>query len=135
MLLLLISVELGASKKKKFCFKLQVCNLEKYFKRKKKVPEKIPILPQRRKESHPRPAAPGEGPDGRAALGTFMPPAEGHQEVLLWGIQHPAPEECPWRTASSEVTWWTRPERVPEAFGISLHWAFLQAQLLWPPRT
>lgn len=99
-----------------------MCNLEKYLK-KKKVPEKILILPQRRKESHPRPAAPGEGHDGRAGPGTFMPPAEGHQKSSWGGYSGLLLKNARGPLPPGEVTWWTRLEQVPEAFGTSLHWA------------
>lgn len=98
-----------------------MCNLEKYLK--KKVPEKILVLPQRRKESHPRPAAPGEGHDGRAGWGTFMPSAQGHQKSSCGGYSGLFLKNAPGPLPPSEVTWWTRLEQVPEAFGSSLHWA------------
>lgn len=87
------------------------------------MPEKILVLPQRRKESHPRPAAPGEGHDGRAGWGTFMPSAQGHQKSSCGGYSGLFLKNAPGPLPPSEVTWWTRLEQVPEAFGSSLHWA------------
>lgn len=56
--------------------------------------------------------------------GHLHAPSRGPPEVLLAGgysglILKNAPSPLP----PSEVTWWTRPEQVPEAFGTSLHWA------------